>query len=710
MKALLKKRNILLAGIGVFLCIAILSTSLLLRNTGNTFYSEIQPADLSEDSVAAFRDDVKIALPNEQIRKGIKEVAQYQNGSYMLRYKSALPSFFESVQVGDVFCVYPDKNAQETYFQLGFCGKLLEKSTDENSVRFEIPMISEAFRTLKINMEEAVPTQTTFYPSDNVRDFSVALERAHALSAEGDASFSIGDTDIDFSYRKNDREAIQPGYHVLCRQLKIDLKQNIDDEFEIDGSLTLDYPAVKFFLDYETNEATDEVVVNDYAFDFVTKEKINLSFTGKRDIEPLEHREDLLDKITPVNIVDVTESEPGKYVLGTYVVGYNVKLPEIFPVSLNNTENDVGYLSLGIAFQLALTAKGEIEISCNYTQSGLLGVSAAAGENARYLLKGYDYPHPIVDDAEPDGSQAQESPTVNSSYQGELSFSAGVSVDVGICILGMLPVKLANGIEADMQTEFLPSRADEEITVVENTYVENQDGLTFSVDVYSDLKAHIGAEPKIGGTGTAVSVDAVIQIFRENLIRIPKAADFTLKECRVGGVQLGSKYSDEQLAAAVADYAVSCKDYSILSYTKDAAINTALNEILSAFDIQAQELLGDWQAEYPDGKFDCYASGAIYVRNAEDVVVSILLFGEQFRNEAGLHTGLSSENIERLYSTPSESYSVELEVGFLVELFAGLNINDIHAQALAYQGKDGACRMEILAADNTSKIILLTTV
>lgn len=707
MKGLQKKHKIWIAATCIILSITIGVAALFSLFPAEASHAYIDAPALSEESIAVFQDNVKIAFPGDEVEKHLDEITLNADGVYTLRYKREIPAFFESVLPGEVFCVYPNQNAKEAYFQNGFCGKLLEKSAEECTVVFNVPQLPEVFQTLKVDASRASLAQTAFYPTERVSNISVTPAQTGALSAAGDAVFSIGNTDVEFAYQEADKAPMLSEYQVLCKQLEIQFNYQVDDAFEIGGGLTLDYPCVKFLLDYETDEQTGEVLVNDYSFDFVTKETVDLSLTGKKDVEPLQHRQDLLDVISPVNIVDVTESEAGKYVLGTFVIGYNVKLPDILPVSLNNTENDVGYLSLGIAFQLAVTAKGEIEMSCDYKQSGLVSVSADAQDGTNYMLKGASYPHPVLDSTAPDGSYAQEEPMITSSYQGQMSFTAGIGVDVGVCILGMIPMKIANGIEAELQTEVGAVQTNGEVTVVEDSYIENRENLLFSVNVYSDLKLHLGVEPKIGGKGTAFSIGSVIQIFRENLIQIPEAMDFSLEQCRIGGVQLGQSYTDDRLASAIADYATKCEDYSLLSYTKDAALNTALNGVLDALDIQAQELIGDWQAEYPNGKLDCYTSGALFVRDSQDVVVAILLFGEDFRNEAGLHTGLRNQEIEALYSVPDESYAAEVEVGFLIELFAGLNIDNVNAQALAYQGKDGACRMEVLSTSDTSQIILL---
>ena len=272
----------------------------------------------------------------------------------------------------------------------------------------------------------------------------------------------------------------------------------------------------------------------------------------------------------------------------------------------------------------------------------------------------------------------------------------------------MIPLKLANGIESELKVEFASSEDEvEEVTIAKNSYIENRDDLTFSVNVYSDLKLYLGIKPKIGGKATEFSVGSVIQLFRKSLIRIPEATEFSLEQCRIGGVQLGEKYSDDQLSQAIADYATDCNDYGILSYAKDTAVNTALTKVLSGLGVQAEAFLEDLELDYPDGKIDCYSSGALFVRDQQNTVVAIVLFGDAFRNEIGLRQGLTTGEIENLYAVPDESYSAEINVGFLLELFSGIGIKSLDLQAQAYNDPNDRCRMEILSNSGVSKLILL---
>ncbi len=703
------KHKPILICVSIFLCIILLAVSLFsILHVQSSINAVDVSATITDDSKAEFRDAVHIAFPSDEIDKHFKQVQLHENGEYTLYYSKKLPAFFAEMRENDVFCIYPHEKSKSACFERGFCGKLIKKSEENCSVTFVVPQISEVFRELKIDTSTAIPSGTAFYPNTYVESYSIAPMQMHTLSATNDAVFSIGNTDLDFKYQKNDRSSVNPEYQILCKQLKIKLKQKMPDEFELGGSITLEYPSVKMLLDYECDERTGEVLVYDYEFDFVTKEKIDLTCKGKREFTPPDPKQDWLDVFSPVDIVDVTEHEDGKRVLGTYVIGYNVKLPDVTPISPNNTANDVGYLSLGIALQLAVTAKGEIEISCEYKQSGMLNVFSSSTGETGGMVKGYDYPHPVLENVPPNGSREQEIPSVTSTYKGEMSLNMGVSIDVGICILGMIPIKVANGLEAEIGTEFNSAESEKKETIVQNSYVEKWEDVTFSIDIYSDLKFHLGAKPKLGGKSASVSAGTEMQLFRKRLFSIPKAVDFGLDQCCIGGVQLGAVYSDDQIAEAIAAYASKCKDYSLLAYTKDAAINTAFDKAVSELGLQTEELLESLQLDYPSGKLDCYASGALFVRDSKDVVCAIILFGSEFRNELGLHPGLKTKDIEHLYSVPSESYATELEVGAIAELLIGQDVDNINLQAQIYKAKENNCRMEIYSKVDTSQIIVLS--
>ena len=97
---------------------------------------------------------------------------------------------------------------------------------------------------------------------------------------------------------------------------------------------------------------------------------------------------------------------------------------------------------------------------------------------------------------------------------------------------------------------------------------------------------------------------------------------------------------------ASADSATDLSCLRHISYAKDTAVNPALTKVLSGLGVQAEAFLEDLELDYPDGQIDCYSSGALFVRDQQNTVVAIVLFGDAFRNEIGLRQGFTPDEIE----------------------------------------------------------------
>lgn len=694
----LSTKQIVLIILSVCLCAAAVVTAICL--TVEKPFERKNGMTVTEDSCAVFSDDVKIAFADSNVQKNFKDVYIDESGIYTLKYKKELPEFFKGLKKGEVFCVYPDAESDKSYFNMGFCGKLTE-DPGQNEVVFEIPQIYEVFKKLKLESGGTNFQSAAFYPEEGVELQSLSVVQPGS-SEKVERTVNLAGTNVTFTSKENDKVPIKEDYQILCKQLKVKIKQKIDSNFNISGSVTLDYPSIKFLLDYDYDEATEELDVNDYSFDFVTKEKVDLKIKGSKSVEP-EGEKDTIDKITPVNIIDVTESEDDKCVLGTYLIGYNIKLPD---ENLNNKANDVSYLSMGIAVQLAVTAKGEITIESASAQSGFLSVHADKSGEVEYTVKGYEYPHPVIDSAEPDGSREQEIPFVTSSCAGSMDFKAGVSVDVGICVLGMIPMKLCNGIETEMKADFNSNQTDE-IKIVEKSYITNHDIDYLKIDLYSDLKLHLGVNAKKMNNFVNSEVGAVIQVFRKNLIQLPNPLKFDLSQCRFAGIQLGETYSDEKMKQALSEYAFDCDGYNYADYTTDIAVAKMVSEVLSTFDVSVDEILEEFDLEIPDCKITYYSSGAIFVRDESDKVRAIILLKNKIRNDAGLRVGLGLSGIEQIYSAPSSKVSADYSFGPLLCDILDLKRDYVSLQTSTYKSKSDNVKMEILSESETAKVIIL---
>lgn len=696
----------------IVLCLFLIINIALFTACGGTVTnSAFQPATgitLSEDNAVAFRDHVHIAPEPAAIQKGFKKVYINSRSQYTLEYARKLPDFFASLKAGDIFCIYPDSNAEKSFFHTGFCGKIIRSNsqTPPYSVAFEIPKTVEVFKQLRISTETDEPKLLSFQPSTGLQASAGLLTMGDSGPAF-DLTIPLKDASLDFQYFENDRTALIDDFQILCRQLKIHIQSDFDSKFNLNGDIVLDYPSLKLLLDYSYDETRDEVYINDFEFDFITRETIDLTFSGTQKLSPFSKSSDLPEKISPINIVDVTESEDGKCVLDTLLIGYEVQLPKL--ISPQNKDNGLSYLSLGIAVQLAVTAAGELTMECQYNQAALLSIHADPTD-CESELKGYDYPHPVIENMEPDGSWEQETPRVSSSYRGELSFDAGLSVDVGLCIFGMIPMKLSNGIEASYQASFDNTQESNEDKkqIIENAYIIDQSLESCKIDVYSTLKFHIGASIKGIEKLSHLALGAEFPLWRKTLYQIPEPRDFTLSECCFGGIQLGQQYSDEELQNAMKTYQSVYDEYSYIDYSKDQLINRLLQEALASFGDIGQAVLEEFSVESKPYKLDCYPSGAIYLRDKTDRVTTIILTGDKIRNTSGFHVGLNNRDISGIYANPDQQYNVQIDLGILVKALLNIEVDNFDLQGLLYVSQNDDVHMEIISESEESKIAIIS--
>lgn len=317
--------------------------------------------------------------------------------------------FFNDINIGETFCVYPDDTASESFFALGFCGKVTNINNDENSVSFTIPELTDVFSEIYLNTNTGNTenvVSTAFYPNKNVTDIQY-LQPSNKIQtlmcapvnsialATSPQKLSVGiDENIGYKFTEPKTKSLHEDYTLICEKLKLkfDCEISDDDGFSIgaSGNVTLEETAVKMLLDYHYDEVTDTVDINDYSLGFITKQKVNLSLSAKQTIGLDDLNVDLSESIQIIGIEDVTASEKGKIVLGTYLIGWQAALP-----ILQNDTNKVSYLSLGIAVQLALTGSGELSLEYSIYESGFAQIEVNANGNKTHLIKGYDYPNPV---------------------------------------------------------------------------------------------------------------------------------------------------------------------------------------------------------------------------------------------------------------------------------------------------------------------------
>ena len=127
-------------------------------------------APTNSDNRVEFRDNVHIADNSEEIQKNFDSLSA-ENEEYTITYKNSLPDFFKGMQIGEIFCVYPDSGVANSFFSLGFSGIITD--IGENTVSFTVPKLSDVFSDIYINSNTSDGNDVisaSFQPSENITD------------------------------------------------------------------------------------------------------------------------------------------------------------------------------------------------------------------------------------------------------------------------------------------------------------------------------------------------------------------------------------------------------------------------------------------------------------------------------------------------------------------------------------------------------------
>lgn len=676
------------------------------------------------DNYVNFKNGVHIADASCEIQKHFDTVS-VNNDEYIIVYKKALPNFFRDMKVGDVFCVYPDSTAAESFFALGFCGRLTSISSDNirYAVSFTIPELTDVFSDIYINTcikNNTSVISTAFYPNENVTavqslkspaDMCDFVDPMPLATTPQKASVEI-ENSIKYKFNEPETTSLLDGYSPICERLKLKFKGKVtdDDGFSIgaSGDITLEEAAVKMLLDYHYDEASDTVKIADYSLGFITKQKINLSLSAEQSIGLDDLNFDLSEKVQIIDIEDVTESEKGKIVLGTYLIGWEAALP-----ILQNNTNKVSYLSLGIAIQLSLTGSGKLSLEYNVEESGFAQIEVNGNENNTYLIKGYDYPNPIKENRQPTNEELSSIPSVTSKIKGEASFDLAFGADIGICILGMIPIKQSNNlVEVEITKTFNEEKQkDKSVEIIRNNYLldDNVDSLILSTN--SHLKMHLGAKINTGILKRTVGeIGGNIQLFKEVWYQSPPAIGFSHFQCGFGGVFVGETYCDDELDKAYKAYMKDTNQNSIITSAKDSLFGSLANAAFNKLDFAPLDIAAYLGEEIDNYKFNYYSSGITYARDENGKVVAAFVTGEDIANIAGVHNGLSSAKIEQVYSSPDLSVEVNINIGSLVRWLLGIDwLDDTNLAGKTYYSCDSDEQMDLIFYDDTLKMIVVTT-
>ena len=683
---------------------------------------------VNPDNRVEFRNNVHIADSPSQIQKYYDTVS-VNNEEYTIVYENALPNFFRDMQIGEVFCVYPDSNATESFFALGFCGKLtgINENNGKHYVSFTMPELTDIFKDIYINTsvsDKSSVVSTAFYPSEiitNVQHLqthnapqTLMCTSVHPIAFTATAAKKTSksiDESVSYKFKELQSASLLDDYILICEQLKLKFDCKVTDEdgfgIGVSGDVTLEETAVKMLLDYHYDEAEDVVKINDYSLGFITKQKVNLGLSAEQSVGLDDLDFDLSEKIQIIDIEDVTESEKGKIVLGTYLIGLEAALP-----ILQNDTNKVSYLSLGIAVQLSLTGNGELSLKYDIEESGFAQIEVNGNGENTHLIKGYDYPNPITESRKPTDEELSSVPNITSEIKGEANFNLAFGADIGVCILGMIPIKQANNlVEFEIAKSFTEEhQKNESVEVISNNYLldDNIDSLIISTN--SHLKIHLGAKINFGPLKYKVAeMGGSIQLFKDVWYQSPPAIGFSHSQCGFGGVFVGETYSDDELDKSFKAYMKDTDQDSIITSAKDSLFGSLVNAAFNDLDFDPLDIASYLGTDIDNYKFNYYTSGIIYVRNQTNKVVAVFVIGEDIGNISGVHNGLGSSKIEQIYSAPDLSAEVDIKIGSLARSLLDIDwLEDTNLAGNTYYSCDSNEQMDLIYCNDSLKMIIVT--
>lgn len=725
------KKKMIIAGViaGIIMLVIIIIAGVVMYNNikGNKSFSGIN-ATSEEGNYVSLREGVVSEKDASKIRKNLVSMNEDQ-GIYTLVYRRKVPDMFGKLKEGNIFCVFPNKDETKSYLAMGFSGKYISTSMTGNkySVQFTIPDFKEVFSDISIDMEKiSLDSQkTAFIPEDNVEvkelkksGFSFPINM-DLLATKVKDEITIGKNTAGFEFRNASKTSLRPDYKLLCDSLKLSIKNKQEENFAdvtIGGEVTFDNPAIKYVMDYHYDEKKDKVTVNKFDMGFITNQKVKLTLKADKEVTLDDFKFKKKSNNHILEIDDVTDSEKGKTVLGTYVIGFNVDLknPLTGKNMLQNSKNKVSYLSFGIAIQFTLTARGEVEMKYSYEESGFLKAEVNSKGKNDVVVKSYDYPNPVVSNDKPTDEQEASKPNVSMEIEGKIDADLAIGADAGICILGLIPMKLAiNCPEAELGYSFkYKQESNKEEEVVKDSYILDDNIDYLMVSTNGKLKMHLGAKVNLGEIKdyTLAEGGLEMQAFKNVIMQYPKPKMFSHEECGFGGIYTNENYDDEKLKN---DYEEFTKEYckksgGIIKDVKKQTLKSFTGNLSSELGYAVEDMIKAIGIDINSYKTDFY-DGVIYLRDNNNRVVAELVTDENIINRTGVHNGMKIKKIEQTYSAPKESYSAELKIGTFLRTILGIkDISDMELTQYIYYSKDSNERMDLIFDDENLKLIVVS--
>lgn len=725
-----RKRVLAALAAAVFLFSALLSGWVFsVRKNANTDgYAGVSVRSGAGNNEVAFRESVSVNYESDTMSKAFKSVRNTEEG-VCLQFKT-LPAFFESMKSGEVFCVYPSEDSTDPVFGMGFCGKLIrtEQSGDGSEVHFSIPALTEVFSKMSLNNAAGTGlTGVSFLPEEGVEVLGYTPYSAAPLSSTLDAgvSFGLKNNTYTLNLVENKKPAIN-GYTILCEQLKLSMK-NMDTSSELvnlstNGTVTLEYPAIKYNIDWEASEEEDSITIHSMNFDFVCEYSADLRVKGSKghSFDSDKARKPLDKAIRSViDIRDEVSSQKGKIVLGSYLFGTQVSLPVTY-----NTANKVNYLSVGILVQLTETFTGELSLEYSLSQSGVANVRMDDSGNVTGRALGPDFPNPAYNKINPTESQLHSLPVSSASVTGHIQCTAAFGVDIGICLLGTVPIKIAtNLVQLDiegMRTVTTQESKEEDKLLVNGFPLDckNYDFVQLSTNAV--FRVAFGGEIKFekirkNAKYTLTDLALDIQLMDIVLFQYPSPLDFDQSQCSFGGIMLGETYTDSELKNAYKAFQTDTEQSSVINDLKDSLFAGIISRVSSEFGLENFNIEDSLPENLADHKIDAFTGGVLYVRDKNDVVVSILVFGDRICNISGFQVGLTEFQTKQIYSNPHTKTSASIKLSALMKRFLKMSGQDyllksdgLSASVYRYNSKDSDAQMTLLYGKETLFLILLS--
>ncbi len=664
-----------------------------------------------------FKDNVNIISDTQKVQEDFQEVT-IKGEEYTITYGGSLPAELTSLKKGEIFCVPSIKGADVNCFEMGFCGEVI--STTSNSITFKVPSMENVFSDFSFKLEGDIADTAEFTPAAGVTvvaNNTIAKSNFLPLAStmpnttlmgysDYEDGFKIGEYAIkpQYSFKGPTQQSVLPGYSMFCDSLKLKLALEKEvsgaTEMAISGTVEMNDLATKMDIEWHEDEEGNQVVEK-FDVGFMANAKTTLEYTdcfsvGLDDLPKASEINDIPSKIEKVlQVEDVTDNEKGKLVLGSYVIGYNVKLP-----GLVNADNKIGYLSAGIVIQFFISASGEIYTECTLTNSGFYRAEFSSETGFWGDAKGYDYPSPAVYTGEYTQEMENSKPSTTFEVEAQVKLNAATGVDVGLCILGMVPIKVANNlVEAEAVFDITGKKEFNLSDVDKADFFDCAESVV--VKSNSTLKIYLGAKLNMPMEMTIASFGFEKLLFEKEWFRYPDPIPFDYSQCGFGNIFVGESYTSEEVDAIYKAFEEEQNVDSIISGIKDeignAVVDTfkyELNSILSQADIDLYE------AMYGSVKY--YSSGAMYFLDEEGTVILSIITGEGICNAGGLEVDTKPEFAEKLYSTPDDSTTIKLDISEEIRVLlreAGLDLGGVEDRDLTiytYVAEDTGDEMMLL--------------